>query len=186
MELKIDQGFLIQLTIVVIIHILFCQVFVPTLCILLTQNYYCKIFKSEASWTFQWKIFQWISCSFFLLIVQAVYILVSQKMVVLQNLVLIQTVLLLLPSRVSRVRLCDPIDSSPTGSSIRGIPQARILEWGAIAFSVRQSRRGSDFSVHKWSFEHKPHSLVCVMSVTTFIHNGRVEEAQPNGPLSPK
>ena len=30
----------------------------------------------------------------------------------------------------------DPIDGSPTGSSIRGILQARVLEWGAIAFST--------------------------------------------------
>ena len=32
--------------------------------------------------------------------------------------------------------LCDPIDSSPPGSSVHGIFQARVLEWGAIAFSV--------------------------------------------------
>ena len=31
--------------------------------------------------------------------------------------------------------LCDPIDSSPPGSSIPGILQARILEWVAISFS---------------------------------------------------
>ena len=31
--------------------------------------------------------------------------------------------------------LCDPIDSSPPGSAIPGIFQARVLEWGAIAFS---------------------------------------------------
>ena len=31
--------------------------------------------------------------------------------------------------------LCDPIDGSPLGSSVSGILQARILEWGAIAFS---------------------------------------------------
>ena len=35
----------------------------------------------------------------------------------------------------SCLTLCDPIDSSPTGSSIRGILQARVLEWVAIAFS---------------------------------------------------
>ena len=29
----------------------------------------------------------------------------------------------------------DPTDCSPPGSSIRGIFQARVLEWGAIAFS---------------------------------------------------
>ena len=31
--------------------------------------------------------------------------------------------------------LCDPIDSSPQGSTIPGILQARTLEWVAIAFS---------------------------------------------------
>ena len=31
--------------------------------------------------------------------------------------------------------LCDPTDCSPPGSSIHGIFQARVLEWGAIAFS---------------------------------------------------
>jgi len=32
--------------------------------------------------------------------------------------------------------LCDPIDSSPPGSAILGILQARTLEWVAIAFSI--------------------------------------------------
>ena len=31
--------------------------------------------------------------------------------------------------------LCDPMDCSPPSSSIHGIFQARVLEWGAIAFS---------------------------------------------------
>ena len=31
--------------------------------------------------------------------------------------------------------LCDPMDSSPPGSSIPGILQARTLEWVAISFS---------------------------------------------------
>ena len=42
---------------------------------------------------------------------------------------------LLLLSHFSRVQLCtDPIDSSPPGSSVPGILQARILEWVAISF----------------------------------------------------
>ena len=32
--------------------------------------------------------------------------------------------------------LTDPMDCSPPGSSVHGIFQARVLEWGAIAFSV--------------------------------------------------
>ena len=31
--------------------------------------------------------------------------------------------------------LCNPADCSLPGSSIHGIFQARVLEWGAIAFS---------------------------------------------------
>ena len=31
--------------------------------------------------------------------------------------------------------LSDPMDYSPPGSSVHGILQARVLEWGAIAFS---------------------------------------------------
>ena len=32
--------------------------------------------------------------------------------------------------------LSDPMDCSPPGSSIHGVFQARVLEWGAIAFSI--------------------------------------------------
>ena len=35
----------------------------------------------------------------------------------------------------SCLTLSDPMDCSPPGSSIHGIFQARVLEWGAIAFS---------------------------------------------------
>ena len=35
----------------------------------------------------------------------------------------------------SCVTLCDPIVSRLPGSSVHGIFQARVLEWGAIAFS---------------------------------------------------
>ena len=31
--------------------------------------------------------------------------------------------------------LSDPMDCCPPGSSVHGIFQARVLEWGAIAFS---------------------------------------------------
>ena len=38
-------------------------------------------------------------------------------------------------SLLSWPTLCDPIDSSPPGSSVPGTLQARILEWVAISFS---------------------------------------------------
>ena len=41
-------------------------------------------------------------------------------------------------SEVARscLTLSDPVDCSPPGSSVHGIFQARVLEWGAIAFST--------------------------------------------------
>ena len=36
----------------------------------------------------------------------------------------------------SCLTLCDSIDGSPPGSSVHGIFQARVLEWGAIVFSA--------------------------------------------------
>ena len=35
--------------------------------------------------------------------------------------------------------LRDPMDCSLPGSSVHGIFQARVLEWGAIAFSVTET-----------------------------------------------
>ena len=57
---------------------------------------------------------------------------------------------LLLLSYVSRVRLCDPIDGSPPGSTVSGILQARILEWVAISF----------FNAWKWKVKVKSLSHV--------------------------
>ena len=52
--------------------------------------------------------------------------------------------------------LCDPIDGSPPGSPVHGIFQARVLEWGAIAFSnVYVSL--NHFAVHlKWTQHSTP------------------------------
>ena len=48
----------------------------------------------------------------------------------------------------------DPMDCSLSGSSIHGIFQARVLEWGAITFSVRQCYlcTNSYRHSHKFSF----------------------------------
>ena len=45
----------------------------------------------------------------------------------------------------SCLTLCDPIDGSPSGSTVPGILQARILEWVAIAFSNKLSRLAITF-----------------------------------------
>ena len=39
-----------------------------------------------------------------------------------------------------RLALWDPMDCNPTGSSVHGIPWARILEWVAISFSRGSSQ----------------------------------------------
>ena len=45
----------------------------------------------------------------------------------------------------------DPMDCSLPGSSIHGIFQARVLEWGAIAFSKEKAIRGRMMLVgHQW------------------------------------
>ena len=36
--------------------------------------------------------------------------------------------------------LCDPMDGSPSGSSVHGILQTRVLEWVAISFSRASSQ----------------------------------------------
>ena len=41
----------------------------------------------------------------------------------------------------SVVSLCDLMDGSPPGFSVHGTFQARILEWGAIAFSANGIHR---------------------------------------------
>ena len=51
--------------------------------------------------------------------------------------------------------LCDPINSSPPGSPIPGILQARILEWVAISFS------------NAWKWKVKVKSLSCVRLLAT-------------------
>ena len=40
--------------------------------------------------------------------------------------------------------LCDPIDGSLPGSSVPGILQARVLEWGAISFQCMKVKSESE------------------------------------------
>ena len=63
--------------------------------------------------------------------------------------------MLLLLSRFSHVRLCDPIDGSPPGSPVPGILQARTLEWVAISFS----------NAWKWKVKVKSLSHVRLLAI---------------------
>ena len=51
----------------------------------------------------------------------------------------------------ARPALCDLVDCSPPGSSVRGVFQARILEWVAISYS-----RGSNYT---------PIKIICLKRV---------------------
>ena len=55
--------------------------------------------------------------------------------------------------------LFNPMDSSPPSSSVRGILQARILEWAAISYSSNNSNSVSaDYS--KWICKMKGTSTI--------------------------
>ena len=67
----------------------------------------------------------------------------------------------------SCLTLSNPMDCSPPGSSVHGIFQARVLEWGAIAFSEIHSTLG-----YRWSICFQAHARLCswvqsVVSCTT-------------------
>ena len=51
----------------------------------------------------------------------------------------------------SYLNLSDPMDCSLPGSSVQGIFQARVLEWGVIAFSEVQSRSRQIDQSKGWS-----------------------------------
>ena len=53
----------------------------------------------------------------------------------------------------SCLTLSDPMDCSPPGSSVHGIFQARVLEWGAIAFSTSHSLPAFNLSQHQGLFQ---------------------------------
>ena len=55
--------------------------------------------------------------------------------------------------------LCDPIDSSPPGSSVPGILQARILEWVANSFSRSKSEKDK-YHFYVESFFKKTNELI--------------------------
>ena len=50
--------------------------------------------------------------------------------------------------------LCDPMNCSPSGSSVHGIFQARMLEWIAISFSRGSSRPRNQTRVSRIAGRH--------------------------------
>ena len=72
--------------------------------------------------------------------------------------------------------LSDPMDCSPPGSSIYGIFQARVLEWGAIAFSALQPLRTLKSLVqhHSWKASILLHSAFFTVQLShTYMTIGK-------------
>ena len=65
--------------------------------------------------------------------------------------------------------LSDPMDCSLLGSSVHGSFQARILEWGAIAFSEQRFRKililKRKLVKHQWSYRQVETLSECVWAV---------------------
>ena len=63
--------------------------------------------------------------------------------------------------------LSDPMDCSQPGSSIHGIFQARVLEWGAIAFSLGPYKNGRGRGLAMCNIHRKWKLLSCVLLFAT-------------------
>ena len=67
----------------------------------------------------------------------------------------------------SCLTLSDPMDCSLPGSSIHGIFQARVLEWGAIAFSECNCRH---FLTGRYLLPTTAHGWVLMFSTLLLLH----------------
>ena len=66
----------------------------------------------------------------------------------------------------------DPMDCSPPGSSVHGTFQARVLEWGAIAFSNKEARSPHVTELH-------PQCISPMLSVQSMGHNVVLSNNKP-------
>ena len=77
-------------------------------------------------------------------------------------------------SSFSHVRLFNPLNCSPPGSSVHGILQARILKWGATSFSRGSSWPRNQTCIPlfgRWFFTTEPSGkpMSCVLSKSKFL-----------------
>ena len=74
--------------------------------------------------------------------------------------------------------LCDPLDCSPPGSSVHGIFQARVLEWGAVDSLLLQNH---DSNLTSSFYKRLTVELMCSIlpsnPLTTF-HLSKIEDNQ--------
>ena len=70
--------------------------------------------------------------------------------------------------------LCDPIDGSPPGSPVPGIPQERILEWVAISFPsapIGETKLAFCFLCRKVGSFFKRYKAIQVFNLLGFIND---------------
>ena len=73
----------------------------------------------------------------------------------------------------SCLTLSNPMDCSPPGSSVRGIFQARVLEWGAIAFS------GAHYRTRITGFETRESLRQIFQSIATRLVDKEIMDGDP-------
>ena len=83
----------------------------------------------------------------------------------------------------SCLTLSDPTDCNPPGSSIHGIFQARVLEWGATAFSLASLVLGIYSREMKVCNYHEKdlntYSTFCVVCACACMHTSSVPQLCP-------
>ena len=81
--------------------------------------------------------------------------------------------------------LSDPMDCSLPGSSVHGIFQARVLEWGAIAFSLFKFSSSLMLLQSQFSFVLSPIQVCDMLNHVLFfgnVHPGsNILSPSPNG-----
>ena len=81
----------------------------------------------------------------------------------------------------SCLTLCDPMDCSLPGSSVHGIFQARVLEWGAIAFSnpTHQGLPILDTNIYIYIYIHDIPKKAIIIIVAAIISNTYLRTLHP-------
>ena len=79
--------------------------------------------------------------------------------------------------------LCDPMDCSPPGSSVCGILQARVLEWGAIAFSIVGTQSSPVHPISRVLGPRRP--LSALESCAYPLHSRTTEDREGTPPPGP-
>jgi len=70
----------------------------------------------------------------------------------------------------SCLTLSDTMDCSLPGSSVHGIFQAKVLEWGAIVFSIRSPNHGNQRKIEKEFKLEKKKKQNCQCLQMTILH----------------